>query len=55
MTYIKTKPVYYCMTNICRLYIEIKWVQMFKDIDIKYVDKEITPFGGLSLFFKMLE
>jgi len=28
---------------------------MFKDIDIKYVDKEITPFGGLSLFFKMLE
>ena len=28
---------------------------MFKDIDIKFVDKEITPFGGLSLFFKMLE
>ncbi len=28
---------------------------MFKEIDIKFVDKEITPFGGLSLFFKMLE
>ena len=28
---------------------------MFKDIDIKFVNKEITPFGGLSLFFKMLE
>ena len=25
------------------------------DCDIKFVDKEITPFGGLSLFFKMLE
>lgn len=23
--------------------------------DIKFVDKEKTPFGGLSLFFKMLE
>lgn len=23
--------------------------------DIKFVSKEITPFGGLSLFFKMLE
>lgn len=28
---------------------------MFKDIDIKFVDKEITPFGGLSLFLKMLD
>ncbi len=28
---------------------------MFKDIDIKFVDKEITPFGGLSLFLKMVE
>ena len=28
---------------------------MFKDIDIRFVNKEITPFGGLSLFFKMLE
>ena len=28
---------------------------MFKDIDIKFVNKEITPFGGLSLFFIMLE
>ena len=28
---------------------------MFKDVDIKFVNKEITPFGGLSLFFKMLE
>ncbi len=25
------------------------------DYDIKFVNKEITPFGGLSLFFKMLE
>lgn len=25
------------------------------DFDIKFVDKDITPFGGLSLFFKMLE
>ena len=25
------------------------------DCDIKFADKEITPFGGLSLFFKMLE
>ena len=25
------------------------------DCDIKFVNKEITPFGGLSLFFKMLE
>ena len=24
------------------------------DCDIKFVDKEITSFGGLSLFFKML-
>jgi len=28
---------------------------MFKDIDIKFVDKEITPFGGLSLFLKKVE
>lgn len=28
---------------------------MFKDIDIRFVDKEITPFGGLSLFLKMVE
>lgn len=28
---------------------------MFKGIDIKFVNKEIAPFGGLSLFFKMLE
>lgn len=28
---------------------------MFSSIDIKFVNKEITPFGGLSLFFKMLE
>lgn len=28
---------------------------MVSDIEIKFVDKEITPFGGLSLFFKMLE
>lgn len=27
---------------------------MFKDIDIRFVNKEITPFGGLSLFFKMI-
>ncbi len=26
-----------------------------QDCDIKFVNKEITPFGGLSLFFKMLE
>lgn len=26
-----------------------------RDYDIKFVDKEITPFVGLSLFFKMLE
>ena len=26
-----------------------------RDCDIKFVNKEITPFGGLSLFFKMLE
>ena len=26
-----------------------------RDCDIKFVKKEITPFGGLSLFFKMLE
>ena len=25
-----------------------------RDCDIKFVNKEITPFGGLSLFFKML-
>lgn len=28
---------------------------MMRDCDIKFVNKEITPFGGLSLFFKMLE
>ena len=28
---------------------------MIGDCDIKFVNKEITPFGGLSLFFKMLE
>ncbi|GEM_PF-2232783 len=28
---------------------------MVCDYDIKFVDKEITPFGGLSLFLKMLE
>ena len=26
-----------------------------RNCDIKFVNKEITPFGGLSLFFKMLE
>ena len=26
-----------------------------RDCDIKFVNKEITPFGGLSLFFKMLD
>lgn len=26
-----------------------------RDCDIKFVNKEIPPFGGLSLFFKMLE
>ena len=26
-----------------------------RDCDIKFVNKETTPFGGLSLFFKMLE
>ena len=26
-----------------------------RDCDIKFVNKEITPFGGLSLFFRMLE
>lgn len=26
-----------------------------RDCEIKFVNKEITPFGGLSLFFKMLE
>lgn len=25
------------------------------DCDIRFADKEITPFGGLSLLFKMLE
>ena len=28
---------------------------MMLDYDIKFVNKEITPFGGLSLFLKMLE
>ena len=28
---------------------------MMRDCEIKFVNKEITPFGGLSLFFKMLE
>lgn len=26
-----------------------------RDYDLKFVNKEITPFGGLSLFFKMLD
>ena len=26
-----------------------------RDCDIKFVNKEITPFGGLSLFLKMLD
>ena len=26
-----------------------------RDYDLKFVIKEITPFGGLSLFFKMLD
>lgn len=26
-----------------------------RNCNIKFVNKEITPFGGLSLFFKMLE
>ena len=26
-----------------------------RNCDIKFVNKEITPFSGLSLFFKMLE
>ena len=30
-------------------------IEMVSDVEIKSVDKEITPFGGLSLFFKMLE
>ena len=28
---------------------------MICDYDIKFVNKEITPFGGFSLFLKMLE
>ena len=28
---------------------------MFDKYELKFVNKEITPFGGLSLFFKMLE
>ena len=28
---------------------------MICDLDIKFVNKEITPSGGLSLFFQMLE
>ena len=28
---------------------------MIRDYDIKFVNKEITPFGGLSLFLKMLD
>ena len=28
---------------------------MMRDYDIKFVNKEITPFGGLSLFLKMLD
>ena len=28
---------------------------MFGDLDIKFVNKEITPFGSLSLFLKMLD
>ena len=28
---------------------------MVSNIGIKFVDKEITPFGGLVMFFKMLE
>jgi hypothetical protein len=28
---------------------------MFEKVDIKFVNKEITPFGGLSLFLKLLE
>ena len=28
---------------------------MMRDYDIKFVNKEITPFGGLSLFLRMLE
>ena len=28
---------------------------MMRDYDLKFVNKEITPFGGLSLFLKMLE
>ena len=28
---------------------------MMRDYDIKFVNKEITPFGGLSLFLKLLE
>lgn len=28
---------------------------MMRNYDIKFVNKEITPFGGLSLFLKMLE
>ena len=26
-----------------------------RDYDIRFVNKEITPFGGLSLFLKMVE
>ena len=29
--------------------------KMLRDYNIKFVNKEITPFGGLSLFLKMLE
>lgn len=28
---------------------------MIRDYDIKFFNKEITPFDGLSLFFKMLD
>ena len=28
---------------------------MLKDLDTKFVNREITPFGGLSLFYKVLD
>ena len=43
------------VTRICYLCGMKENAMLFANTDLRFVNKEITPFGGLSLFFKMLE
>ena len=47
--------IHYWLSIIYQLYYAKKSGVMMHNYDITFVNKEITPFGGLSLFLKILE